>query len=290
LIQTISPRALLLTLLAYGLFSVGNAGVKALGPDFPLAVLLGFRFWLGLLFLAPLALRHFGSVRGWFYTTRLKSHLIRATLGLICVVLCFYAFTRLPFGEATSLFRMTPVFMCALSGMLLAEPTTFRQWIAVMIGFLGVLLIVEPGGIAIANLDPWAVTAILVAALAAAISDLGMRDLAQKHHAMTITGWYFMLAAIATLPFTILQWQMPNLIQLAILIMIAASGILGQLLLATVLKTLTAPIIAPFTHSTFVWGFGLGFLLWGEAPTWLGLAGAGLIAAGCVLSAGGKTS
>ena len=283
---TLSLRTIIITLVAYGFFSIGNAGVKALGPEFPLAVMLALRFWLGLLFLAPLALRHFGSVPAWFHTTRLKAHLIRATLGLICVMLCFYAFTRLPFGEATALFRITPILMCALSGVLLSEPASLKQWLAVLVGFGGVLLIVHPGGSDFATLDMLAIGAMLTAALAAAISDLGMRDLAQQHHAMTITGWYFLLAALATTPFALMAWVPLNGTQIMLLVMIAGSGVIGQLLLATVLKTLTAPMIAPFTHTTFVWGFGLGLVLWDEVPPWISLIGAGFIAVGCVMSTG----
>jgi len=272
--------ALIAAFAAYGFFAAGNAAVKALGDEVSLPIVLLFRFWLGLLFLAPLALRHFGSVRAWFHTTSLRAHLIRATLGMIAVICSFYAFTRLPFGDANALFRMTAIFMCALSGLILKERTTIRQWAAVTLSFGGVLLIAQPGHIGSLDLTP--VLVMLLAALAAAISDLGMRDLAQKHHAMTITGWYFWLAAMAATPFALYNWTTPTLPQCGLLALVAASGVIGQLLLATALKTLTAPMIAPFNHTTFIWGFGLGFVIWHEIPVWFSLGGAVLILIGCI--------
>lgn len=276
-------RAVLITLIAYGFFAAGNAGVKAIGDGLPLAVILAFRFWLGLMFVAPLAIRHFGSIPKWFHTTSLKAHMVRAILGMICVVLSFYGYGHLPFGASNALFRITPLLMCALSGPLLKEFATRRQWLAVAIGFMGVLVIVTPGH-QHGHIDIMAAAAMLLAALAAATSDLGMRDLAKKHHAMTITGWYFWLAAMISLPFAIYYWATPNLVQLGLLMLIAGSGVIGQIMLASALKTLSAPMIAPFTHTTFVWGFGLGFIIWQEIPDWTGLIGAALILAGCLIS------
>lgn len=125
------------------LFSLMDATVKWLGASYPTTQIMFFRCVVALLpVLVIIWMRGgFGILR----TQQKALHLLRSLMGISAMGLAFYAFSLMPLAEAVSILHTAPLFMTALSVLLLRESVGIRRWSAILVGFAGMLLVVRPG-------------------------------------------------------------------------------------------------------------------------------------------------
>jgi drug/metabolite transporter (DMT)-like permease len=201
---------------------------------------------------------------GVLKTKRPVGHIVRATIGIVGMMCGFAALARIPLSEFTAIAFASPLFITALSAPVLGERVGPHRWTAVVIGFLGVLVMVKPDPVHLVGLG-----ALLAVgqALGTAGAMLAIRQLGGTEPGATIV-FYFTLAATCVggvlTPFV---WTQPDGELLVLLILTGLAGGLGQLLLTQAFKIAPAALIAPFEYVSLLWTGLLGYLIWQEMPT-----------------------
>ena len=215
-------------------------------------------------------------------TRRLGSHARRAMLGLTGMFFTFGAPLLLPLAVSTTLGFTTPVFAVILSVLLLRERVGPVRWLAVALGFAGVVIIAQPGHALIPSLGA---AVGLGAGFMVALISIQVRDLGRTDEALSIVFWFAALSApllLAALPFSYTHhsaWQWFLLIAGGVL------GCVGQLLLTASLRYGQVASVIVMDYSALVWATLYGWLLWSELPpaaTWWGAPV--IIAAGGVIA------
>ncbi|MGZ5986945.1 MAG: DMT family transporter [Caulobacteraceae bacterium] len=212
---------------------------------------------------------------GVLKTKRPVGHLVRSGIGVVGMTCGFSALQHLRLTEATALNFASPLFMTALSALILREAVGWHRWGAVVVGFVGVLIMVRP--------EPGHMNLIGVAhALGGAISTAGavvaIRQMATEKGPTIV--FYFTLAGAALgLVGSLFHWVTPDPLTFGLLVVGGLIGGVGQLLLTEAVRVAPVGVVAPFDYIQLVWATGLGFLIWGELPHATTLAGALVVAA-----------
>ncbi|MCI0752502.1 DMT family transporter [Teichococcus vastitatis] len=278
-------RGALMMLGATALFSLMGALVKGLGDSIPFPELMFFRNLLALPVVAAIGLRRKVDLR----TQRFGGHFLRALAGLAAMSCSFFALTVLPLAEQTALTYSTPIFVIILSIPMLGERPGPHRWGAVLVGFLGILVIALGQGAFIGggrhdpSIPEWLLWAGFGAAathgLFSALTTLLVRQLSATEASAAIVLWQSILMTAMTtlaLPFV---WVTPSWEQLPLLIGMGLLGGLAQVMLTEAYASAQVSALGPYSYSALIWAIGIGWLVWGDVPTPSMLAGAAMIVA-----------
>ena len=251
-----------------------DASVKWLGAFYPTAQIMFFRCAVALI---PVTVIIF--LRGGFgilRTGQKKLHLLRSVLGVAAMGFAFYAFSLMPLAEAVSILHTAPLFMTALSVILLREKVGLRRWSAIILGFIGMLIVVRPG----AGMLVGGSLYMLTAAFLIGCTTIIIRHLGRIDDPVCIT-FYFTATGIAvSLTGILIQgWQAPPMMDMALLSLVGLFGGLAQYLMTLSYRHLAVGIVAPFKYLTIVFGGSIAFLVWGEVPDLLSIFGISIIVA-----------
>jgi drug/metabolite transporter (DMT)-like permease len=208
-------------------------------------------------------------------TRRPVGHLTRSAVGLTGMVCGFSAYQFLPLTEATAIQFASPLFMTALSALLLHEPVGRHRWAAVLVGFVGVLIMVRP---APGHFNAVGVGLALASAVGAAGAMVAIRQIAATEKGATIVFYFTLAGTVLGLVGSAFHWVVPDPPTLALLVLAGVVGGVGQLFLTEALRLAPVGVVAPFDYSQLVWATGLGFLIWGELPHPATLVGAVVVA------------
>ncbi len=215
-------------------------------------------------------------------TNRLPIHARRALIGMIGMFFTFGAPLLLPLTEATTLGFTTPIFAVILSVLLLHEQVGPVRWLAVALGFAGVVIITQPGH---SHIPPLGAAVGLGAGFMVALISIQVRDLGRTDESISIVFWFAALSAPVLalgLPFfasahTPYQW--------GLLLLGGVLGCLGQILLTAALRYGQVASVIVMDYSSLVWATLLGWTFWDQIPstsTWLGAPL--IVAAGAVIA------
>lgn len=213
---------------------------------------------------------------------RLGSHARRALYGLVGMFLNFGAVTLLPLAEATSLNFTSAIWAVILSALLLHEKVGPWRWTAVVLGFVGVLVIAQPAG---GHVPLKGAAVALSAAFMIALISIQIRDLARTEEPLTIVFWFaaFSVPVLAlAMPFVMTRHTLYEWLLLGGL---ALFGLLGQFLLTAALRFGAVASVIVMDYSSIVWATLFGWWVFGRLPTsstWLGaplIVAAGLLIA-----------
>ncbi len=262
------------------LVALMNVGVKLLGPGVPLLEVLTARFAIGLIFLLP-SLKADSGISGVWNIPKRKGLIVsRAILGLMAVALSFYGFTHLPLAPATVLWKTGPMLVILLAGPMIGEPASPRQWVAGLLGFAGAAIMMQPSG----GLTLVPALAITVGAIAAAVSNLQVRELTKTDSPNTIVFWYFSIALVPCLVGMPIVFLVPTWSQALLLILVGLAGG-GMMMLNTwAYKLLPPATVAAYEYTTLIWATIFGWIIWHEWPTLCVWQGTILILAGILLA------
>jgi drug/metabolite transporter (DMT)-like permease len=260
-------RGILLIMLAVFLFSSMDTLAKFVLRSYPLPLLIFARYAVHTLLMLVLLAPRMGF--DLLRTTRPGVQVLRGLLLVGSTGLFYLALRYLPLAEAAAITFVAPVLVTALSGPLLGERVSRRQWAAVTLGFIGVLVIIRPGGgmLTHASVLP------LMTALLFALYQIMTRKLAGRENPFTtlfFTALVGTLAASLMLPF---GWQTPSLIQSALMVAIGCLGGLGHFLLIRAVEIASPTALAPFIYTQLVWSTLLAFIAFGEFPDLVSLLG-----------------
>lgn len=204
-------------------------------------------------------------------TRHIGLHISRATLGSIGMVLNFGGYILLPLAEATTIGFTMPIFATLLSVFFLGERPGIHRWAAVIVGFLGVLVIVGPGQHE--GVSAFGVSVAIGAAVATACVSLVLREIGRTEHPSVVV-FYF---TVLPLPFlaVIMMWfgKVHDLETWGILFAMGVFGGIAQLLMTGALKWGPVSLVLPMDYSSLLWSTALGWLIWQSWPgssTWAG--------------------
>lgn len=219
---------------------------------------------------------------GRLRTKRLPVHARRAFMGMTGMLFTFGAPILLPLAESTTLGFTTPVFAVILSALLLHERVGPVRWLAVALGFAGVVIIAQPGH---THIPPFGAFVGLGAGFMVALISIQVRDLARTEESLSIVFWF---AAISTpvlaliLPFF---YTSHSAWQWLLLATIGVTGCIGQLLLTASLRFGQVSSVIVMDYTALVWATIYGWTIWDQLPpasTWFGAPA--IIAAGAVIA------
>ena len=245
--------------------------------DYPLGQVLFFRGFFGVVIYFFIMPRD--RIKNFYYTKRAKLHFLRCIFGLIALIAIFIALRKLPLATVVSISFAAPIFTTIFSIILLNEKVGFYRWLAVLIGFIGIIVITEPG---FGDLNIYYLFPIIfclgLSYVAIAIRQLSTTEpvwLISLNFSIVIT-----LASLFTIPF---GWVMPNTQDLVLLCMIGFLGGFANLWLSQSFKLSEVSLVSPLKYLALVFGIFFGYLIWDEIPTIKTLLGALLVVASSLI-------
>jgi drug/metabolite transporter (DMT)-like permease len=261
--QSQARRAILLVMGAAMLFACAAACVKALQGGIPLAQVVLARSVFALPVMLPLVWR----AGGWqaLRTNNPMGHAGRILWGLIGMAGAFHGYATLPLASVTALGFAMPLFLTLLAVPLLGESIDRRRLGAVLVGFLGVLVMLRPSGGGAGQWPDYA--AVLVATLAWALAMISIRRMGEAGESgVTIVAWFAIGCSAISAVFAWPVWVWPGAEQWALLAGVGLISAVAQLLMTEAYRRGDTTLVAPFEYSGIVWTTLLGMLVWAEAP------------------------
>ncbi len=247
--------------IAMALFSAMDAVGKWLVADFSTFQVLALRGLFSIVLLLPFLVRGTGIV-GVLRTQNLKGQILRSLLGVGAMFGFFSALRYLPLADATAIGFSGSLFMAALSVPLLGERVGIRRWAAILVGFGGVLIIVQPGSSAfqVASL------LVLLSALLYALMMIATRWLSRTESNVSMVLYHSLVATVigvAALPFV---WISPDPLEWGLFAVMGIFATLAHLALAQAFRLAPVAVVGPFEYSTLLWATIIGFIVWQEVP------------------------
>ena len=251
-----------------------NACAKMSSVSLTPLEMLFYRGLLALTLLIPYMLvTHSVSV---FKTRRIRAHLYRGIIGNLGVGCVFWAYTLLPMADATALLFAAPLFVTALSPLLLRETVHGYQWAAVIIGFGGILLIARPSPEMLVR--PASLIG-LAAAFFIALVDMALRNLGRTDDPLTTVFYFLLFGVVISAPYTLIFGAAPASTTVPWIIGIGIFTAIQQVAKTTAYRFAPASLLAPYTYSSILWATLTGWFLWKDLPTLSVLIGAGVVIA-----------
>ncbi|MSP48097.1 MAG: DMT family transporter [Alphaproteobacteria bacterium] len=260
-------------LAAVVLFSGQALVVKLVGDRYPMNEIVFFRHAFALV-PAIVMVMHQGGL-GTLRTGRFPMHLARMAAGMSSMLLGFYALRLIPLADATVYNFISPLLITALSVPLLGERVGVHRWSAVLIGFLGVLVMMQPGQ----NALEWGVVVALSGAFCSTFVNLTMRMLSATETAASVTFMYTGMSFVVFSISLLFAWTTPDLIDFLILASLGLGGGVAQYWYSLSLRYAPSALIAPLGYTSLLWMTAAGLLVWDEVPTAATMIGAAIICA-----------
>ena len=251
-------------------FSIMDVIVKW-SVDYPIGQVLFFRGFFGIVFYFFIIPRD--RFHNFYVTKRAGLHFLRCFSGLIALVAIFIALRSLPLATVVSISFAAPIFTTIFSIFLLHEKVGMYRWLAVIIGFIGILVITEPG---ISSLNIYYIFPIIFC-LGLSYVAIAIRQLSTSEPVWLIS-FYFSLSITLLSFFTIPSgWVMPDLKDFLILSMIGIFGGVANLWLGQSYKYSEVSLVTPLKYLALLFAIIFGYLIWNEIPTIKTLFGALLV-------------
>ena len=251
-------------------FSIMDLIVKW-SEDYPVGQVLFFRGFFGIipiLFLIPRE-RYFD----FYKTDRVFLHFKRCASGLIAIVAIFIALRNLPLATVVSITFAAPIFTTVMSIFFLSEKVGLYRWLAVLVGFIGILIISEPGF----NSFNFYYIYPIIFCLGLSYVAIAIRQLSSTEPVWLI-GLYFSFSIMILSFFTLSHgWVMPNLKDLFLLSMVGILGGLANLWLTQSYKFSEVSLVTPLKYLALIFAIFFGYIFWNEIPTVKTLVGAMLV-------------
>lgn len=285
-----SPLVGIIALIAgIAIFSVQDLILKLLSGDYPLHQAMLLRSLTAVPCLLIITLTFDGTLRTLISPTW-PAMLMRGLLNFLAYTLYYLALAALPMATTVALYFTAPLMIVVMSVVLLKETVTLPRWIAVAMGFAGVILMVRPGG----DLFDWAALLPVLCSVAYAGSMIMARVMGTRDSAAAMAFWgnlaFLVCAALLSLTFgwggsaegvhpslafLTRGWAMPSAWDLTLMCACGLIAAIGLTLLTQAYRVAQSSIVAPFEFTFAFWGLLWGWLFWGDLPDalgWLGIA------------------
>ena len=252
-------RGILWMCLAAVLFAVMHVMVRIVSSEIHALEIAFFRNVFGLLVFAPTVM---ASGLVFLRTERLGLHAVRGVVNVFTMLMFFTALTIAPLAQVTALGFTAPLFAAILSVIFLGEVFRARRWTAIVLGFVGTMVILRPGlipidlgsALVLGSASLWAVTLILI------------KMLSRTEASLTIAAWMNIFLAVFSLIPALVVWETPSLTAFFWLILIGVCGTGAQVLMTQALKEADPTAVMPFDFTKLIWVAILAAWLFDEVP------------------------
>ena len=251
-------------------FSIMDLIVKW-SDNYPLGQVIFFRGFFGLVFYYFIIPKK--RIKDFYFTKRPLLHLSRCFFGLAALLSIFTALRNLPLATVVSITFAAPIFTTIFSIFFLSEKVGYFRWLAVIVGFVGILIISEPG---FSSLNIYYIFSVIFV-LGMSYVAISIRQLSSTEPVWLISLFFsavITIAGIFTIPF---GWLMPSFIDLILLSMIGFFGGVANLWLSQSYKFSEVSLVTPLKYLALVFAIGFGYLIWQEIPSSKTLIGAALV-------------
>lgn len=253
-------RAILIMCAGVFALVVNDAIAKGLVARFdPFQILLA-RSLIALPVVAGLVLWTGGATA--LRSARVRVHVLRAALAVAATYLFIRSLVDLSLAEATSIIFAAPIFVATLSMPLLKQRVGLHRGIAVVVGFVGVLIVLQPGAETLQ-------TASLLALAAAAVNALVMMSARWIDHRdgfWTMTFYMTLFSGLACTFTLVGDWPSVARSDVGLFVGMAVAGTLGIALISHAFRVADAAVVAPFDYTALIWATALGWMFWGDVP------------------------
>ncbi len=258
-------------------FSIMDICVKWL-DYYPVGQVLFFRFFIGFIpifFIIPK-----NKLLNFYKTSRPGLHAFRAIAGALAIIALFVGLRELPLADVVSLTFGGPIFVTVGSIFFLSERVGIKRWSAVFLGFIGMLLIVQPAFI---DLNYYYITPIIFCVFFACVA-ISVRSLSKTEANYTIAFYFTLLCTILGLcSLFFVEWKFPSLTDFLIFFIMGMCGSIANLLLTQSYRLAEASLVTPIKYLSLVFAIIFGFLIWSEIPKILTIVGSLLVIASSLI-------
>ena len=251
-------------------FSIMDLIVKW-SDSYPLGQVIFFRGFFGVLLYFLIMPRD--RIKNFYFTKRPGLHFLRCFFGLIALLAIFTALRNLPLATVVSISFAAPIFTTILSIFLLSEKVGLYRWLAVIVGFIGIIIITEPG---CTSLNIYFIYPVIFC-LGMSYVAITIRQLSTSEPVWLISLYFsatITLASFFTIPY---GWIMPNIKDLILLMSIGIFGGAANLWLSQSYKFSEVSLVTPLKYLALVFAIIFGYFIWNEMPSIKTLTGAFLV-------------
>jgi drug/metabolite transporter (DMT)-like permease len=289
--QNQSARGILLLCLGVFVFSAQDAIIKKVSGSYALTEVVAIRSCVGI----PILLAIVHREAGWrsIFSAGLAALVLRALIMFGAYTAYYMAFPALPLADAVALYFTVPLFLTALAGPILGEHVGWKVWSAVVLGFGGVLVMLQPGS---GLFEPAALLSLLAAALYG-VAMLMARKMGTTQVASVMAFYQNLIFLLGStiaaallglfdlrsvthpsLLFLVRSWTTPSLVDGLLIVTCGVVAAIGTLLLTNAYRIAKTSVVTPFEYTGILWAPLWGFLFFAETPKFTTFIGAAIIA------------
>ena len=257
--QSNNFKAITAMLLAVFCVTIMSVQAKLIGIEYNAVQITFARAIVVLILLMPFIYKLGGL--NFLKTKKPFLHFFRGLAGLTGNIMFFLAFQRLPVADVTVISQAVPIFSCILAIIFLGETIGWRRWTAITIGFLGVIIAINPSGdIAVASLYAlggtlmWSTTIIF------------LRLLGSTEHPVKTVFYFMLVSFLITSIFQPFLWKDPSFKVILLFIGLGIAAFLTQLLMTYALQKAPASIVSPFNYTGIIWAIIFDYIVWNSHP------------------------
>ena len=246
-------------ILAVFCVTIMSVQAKLVGIEYHAVQITFARAMVVIILLLPLIYK-LGGIE-FLKTNKPYLHFFRSLAGLTGNIMFFLAFQRLPVADVTVISQAVPIFSCIFAIIFLNEIIGWRRWLAILIGFGGVVIAINPtGSIAIASIYA------LIGTLMWSTTIIFLRLLGTTEHPVKTVFYFMLVSFILTSFFQPFLWKEPSSRVILLFIGLGLSAFLTQLLMTYALQKAPASIVSPFNYTGIVWAIIFDYLIWNSHP------------------------
>lgn len=259
-------------IVAVAALSLMDGGLKTLSPYYSPLQVTSIRGLSAM----PITLAWIAATGGFgqLLRVRFRLHLLRGAIGIASLSLFTYGIRGMPLADVYTIFFVAPLFITALAALILHERVDRRRWVAIGVGFAGVLIVLRPSG---ATMVSGPGIAILVTAAGYAVSAITVRILGRTDSSQSMVFWLMTFIAVGAGVLAWPSWKPIAPAHWSVIGGIAVSGSIGQWAITEAFKRAEASFIAPFEYTALAWGVGMDWFIWGTVPSLVTFAGAAVV-------------
>tara|TARA_Y100001936_G_scaffold103117_1_gene101446 strand:- start:32 stop:898 length:867 start_codon:yes stop_codon:yes gene_type:complete len=236
---------------------------KYLATEYNVYMVVMIRYWFFAAFVMTISSRKPGGVKQVAKTKTPLLQIFRSLLLVAEMCVTILAFTLLGLAETHAIFASYPLIIAMLSGPILGEHVGWRRWLAICVGFFGILIILNPGN---GIFSPYALVP-LAGAILFALYGLLTRYAGQYDNSSTSFFWTGIIGCIAMTAIGLNFWDPVSQADWSIMLILSASGMLGHFLLIKCYEVAEASAVQPFAYLQLIWASIIGIIIFGEQIT-----------------------
>jgi S-adenosylmethionine uptake transporter len=252
-------------------FALLDALAKWLATSFPIGQVVLVRSLASLVFLSPMIARQ-GGVGALFRLERPLVQFMRVVAISVDVFFFYAAVIRLPLADVMSFYMAGPIYVAALSHFMLGERVGWRRWVAILLGFVGVLIILQPTAGVFSSGSLYA----LIGSIGFALAIIFSRMLRGTSDTVLVT-WQTIGAAVIAGVLAIGEWVPATNFDYGAMIVLGLVSCIAHMLITRALKLAPASTLAPLHYTLLLWAIVFGWVFFGDVPGWRTLIGAGVV-------------